>query len=128
MAIHVLIIDDQASQRKVIKNLFEAYGYEVTALDSPEEALYLLEYNAFPVIVTDLKMPWMDGAEFCVRARKIYPDVLIYALSGHLDDFDRRKLGRAGFDQIFTKPVKIQNLHQTIAEDMQSRGGADSAP
>jgi CheY-like chemotaxis protein len=114
----ILVIDDNTSQCKIIKKLFESCGYAVVALDSPEEALYLLEWKDFDVIITDLRMPWMDGAEFCRRSRIIRPDMLIYALSGYIHEFDRKELLEAGFDGIFSKPIRIELLRDAIEDDL----------
>ena len=114
----ILVIDDNATQRKLFKKLFESYGYSVVALDSPEEALYLLEWKVFDVIITDLRMPWMDGAEFCRRSRRIRSDTLIYALSGFVDEFDTKELLEAGFDGIFSKPIQIELLKDAIEDDL----------
>ena len=114
----ILVIDDSTTQCKVIKKLFESCGYSVIALDSPEEALYLLEWKDFDAIITDLRMPWMNGAEFCRRSRTIKPDVLIYALSGYIHEFDRTELGEAGFDGVFSKPIRIDVLRDAIEEDL----------
>ena len=118
MSKKILVIDDNPTQCKVIKKLFESCGYSVVALDSPEEALYLLEWKDFDVIITDLRMPWMNGAEFCRRSRKTRPDMLIYALSGYIHEFDRNELLEAGFDGIFSKPIRIELLRDAIEDDL----------
>ena len=114
----ILVIDDSTTQCKVIKKLFESHGYSVVALDSPEEALYLLEWKDFDVIITDLRMPWMNGAELCRRARASRSETLIYALSGYIHEFDRNELLGAGFDGIFSKPIRIDLLRDAIEEDL----------
>lgn len=114
----ILVIDDNTTQCKVLKKLFESYGYSVVALDSPEEALYLLEWKDFDAIITDLRMPWMNGAEFCRRSRNTKPETLIYALSGYIHEFDRAELLEAGFDGIFSKPIRIDVLKDAIEEDL----------
>jgi CheY-like chemotaxis protein len=118
MSRKILVIDDNPTQCKVIKKLFESCGFSVVALDSPEEALYLLEWKDFNVIITDLRMPWMNGAEFCRRARRTRPDMLIYALSGYIHEFDRNELVEAAFDGIFSKPIRIELLRDAIEEDL----------
>ncbi|MGD8291724.1 MAG: response regulator [Desulfobacterales bacterium] len=118
MSRKILVIDDNPTQCKVIKKLFESCDFSVVALDSPEEALYLLEWKDFNVIITDLRMPWMNGAEFCRRARRTQPDMLIYALSGYIHEFDRNELVEAGFDGIFSKPIRIELLRDAIEEDL----------
>jgi len=118
MSKNILVIDDSTTQCKLLKKLFESYGYSVVALDSPEEALYLLEWKDFDVIITDLRMPWMNGAEFCRRSRITKPDTLIYALSGYIHQFDRDELLEAGFDGIFSKPIKVDLLKDAIEYDL----------
>jgi CheY-like chemotaxis protein len=118
----ILVIDDNTAQCKLIKKLFESYGYSVVALDSPEEALYLLEWKDFDVIITDLRMPWMNGAEFCRRSRRIRPEALIYALSGYIHEFDRNELLEVGFDGIFSKPIRIDLLKDAIEDDLKKNG------
>jgi len=115
---NILVIDDSTTQCKLLKKLFESYGYSVVALDSPEEALYLLEWKDFDVIITDLRMPWMNGAEFCRRSRITKPETLIYALSGYVHQFDRDELLEAGFDGIFSKPIKVDLLKDAIEYDL----------
>ena len=118
MSRNILVIDDSTTQCKLLKKLFESHGYSVVALDSPEEALYLLEWKDFDVIITDLRMPWMNGAEFCRRSRKTRPQTLIYALSGYIQEFDRNELLEAGFDGIFSKPIRIELLRDAIEDDL----------
>ena len=118
MSRNILVIDDNTTQCKLLKKLFESYGYSVVALDSPEEALYLLEWKDFDVIITDLRMPWMNGAEFCRRSRITKPETLIYALSGYVHQFDRDELLEAGFDGIFSKPIKVDLLKDAIECDL----------
>ena len=117
----ILVIDDSTTQCKVIKKLFESHGYAVIALDSPEEALYLLEWKDFDAIITDLRMPWMNGAEFCRRLRRIRPDTLVYALSGYIHQFDRTELDKAGFDGVFSKPIRIDLIKDVIEEDLRKK-------
>ena len=118
----ILVIDDSLTQCKVLKKLFESHGCSVIALDSPEEALYLLEWKDFDVIITDLRMPWMNGVEFCRRLRRKRPDTLIYALSGYVTEFDRTELNEAGFDGVFSKPIRIDTLKVVIEEDLKKTG------
>ena len=86
--------------------------------DSPEEGLYVLEWDDFDVIITDLRMPWMNGAEFCGRVRKIKPEIFIYALSGYIEALDSRELGEAGFNGIFSKPIRLELIKDVIEEDL----------
>lgn len=125
----ILVIDDENKQRALIREILEKMDFTVTALDSAEEALYHLETARYPVIITDLKMPWMDGVQFCTKVRKIHPRTVIYLLSGYVDSYDQEKLEATGFDGIFRKPLKPGMLEEALedvfqrAEDPQAGGG-----
>lgn len=59
----------------------------------------------FSLIITDLKMPWLDGLQFCKRVKANYPEFWVVALSGNISAFDRKELEASGFDGIYEKPV-----------------------
>ncbi len=110
----ILVIDDENRQRTLIRELLEKMNYTVTALDSAEEALYHLETVSYPVIITDLKMPWMDGVQFCRQVKQKHPRTVIYLLSGYVDSYDQEKLAAGGFDGIFRKPLKPGMLEEAL--------------
>jgi len=119
----ILVIDDENAQRTLIRERLERMNFTVTALDSAEEALYHLETTKYPVIITDLKMPWMDGVQFCNKVRKIHPQSLIFLLSGYVDSYDQKKLKAIGFDGIFRKPLKPGMLEEVLEAVFQRADG-----
>ena len=110
----ILVIDDDYSQRDVMKRFIPKLGYEVTAADSAEAALQILEKEFFPLIITDLSMPEMDGLELCERIKSINKNIFIYALSGYIASFDEQRLDECGFDGYLSKPANSQTLKQAI--------------
>ena len=94
----VLVVDDDGYQRRIIKRLLTKLGYSVTTMNSAEEALILVQKEAFPVIITDLIMLNMDGVELCERIRETNSDSLIFSLSGYQNLYSEKRLKRAGFD------------------------------
>lgn len=110
----ILVIDDQRSHLRLMKRMLEKYGCSAVTVDSAEEAEFILKWNPdFHALITDLKMPWLDGVNFCKRTKERHPNIKIYALSGNLEKYDRRDLYEAGFDGIYQKPVKFE-----IVEDI----------
>ena len=89
-------------------------GYDAEFANNAQEALQILDNGEFPLIITDLKMPEMDGAELCRRIRKIKPEAFIYAFSGYLAEFDVEKLEESGFDGHLNKPVAMKVLERAI--------------
>jgi CheY-like chemotaxis protein len=111
----VLVVDDQRSQLKLMKKMLEKIGYMAVTVDSAEEAEHILMCEeSFSMIITDLKMPWLDGLSFCKKAKILDPNLKIYALSGFLHDFDIKELEDAGFDGIYEKPISRAQLAEML--------------
>ena len=111
----VLVIDDQRSQLRLMKKMLEKVGHIAVTVDSAEEAVHILRCDEpFSMIITDLKMPWLDGLTFCKKAKRLNPDLKIFALSGFLHDFDMKELEKAGFDGIYEKPISKALLSEIL--------------
>ncbi len=114
----VLVVDDQPSQLKMMRQMLETLGYVAVTVDSAEEAEYILKFGEdFYLIITDLKMPWLNGLRFCKKAKNLNPDLKIFALSGYLYDFDPDDLKKAGFDGIYQKPLSKARLIEILNYD-----------
>jgi len=111
----ILVVDDQRSQLKLMKKMLESIGYMAVTVDSAEEAEYILRgEESFSMIITDLKMPWVDGLRLCKKAKILDPKLKIFALSGCLYDFDMNELEEAGFDGIYEKPINKAQLAEIL--------------
>ena len=116
----ILVVDDQRSQLKLMKKMLEKIGYMAVTVDSAEEAEYILSgEESFSMIITDLKMPWVDGLSFCKKAKILNPDLKIFALSGFLYDFDMNEIEDAGFDGIYEKPITKAQLAEILNTDIE---------
>ena len=71
----ILLVDDQVSFCHHIKAVLELEGYEVAVANSADQALQLLSFKAFDILLTDMKMPGVDGLELFKMARKADPDI-----------------------------------------------------
>ena len=116
----ILVVDDDLTYLKLMRKLLEKLGHIVVTVDSAEEAEHILRYKEyFSLIITDLKMPWLNGLNFCRRVKAMNPDLKICAVSGCLDNFDMNELVDAGFDGIYQKPdrkAKLKKILTAISE------------
>ena len=76
----ILLVDDDPDQLRVLHTMIAAAGYSVTSTESVQEALDILKEKPFKAIVTDYKMPEMDGLEFIRRARRLETEWRIYSI------------------------------------------------
>jgi CheY-like chemotaxis protein len=82
---NILLIDDNRDGLLVRRSLLEEVGYRVQIASNGEEGLKLFESLPFDVVVTDYRMPRMDGAELIKRIRQVNPNARIILLSGFVD-------------------------------------------
>jgi CheY-like chemotaxis protein len=110
----ILFVDDEEFQRKSMKDILIMLGYDVELAESGGEALEISRKKAFPLIITDLSMPEMDGAQLCKQIRKINETAVIYAFSGYLAEVASDDLKAAGFDGHLCKPANIEILKHAV--------------
>jgi len=79
----ILLVDDEASIRVTLGALLERTGYDVTPAAGGAQALDLLDQQAFDLLLTDLRMPEIDGMQVVAAARQRQPDVAIIVFTGH---------------------------------------------
>jgi CheY-like chemotaxis protein len=110
----ILVIDDEDFHRELMHKLLTKMEYHVVVAESAEDALALLQKEAFPVILTDLIMLDMDGVEFCQTVRETDSDTVIIALTGHGDLYDSEKLKIVGFDGYLAKPIRMDKIKKAL--------------
>ncbi len=114
LADKILIVDDEKAIMEYICTSLKREGFEVIGTTNAEEALDLVENELPDLIISDVKMPIMDGVEFCwmVRQNSSIPMVPFIFLTGY-DDEDLQINGyRAGADAYFLKPIQRSKLLQ----------------
>lgn len=81
----ILLLDDNSMGQSARRSVLEELGHKVTTLATPHEALELCGKQRFDVVVTDYKMPKMNGLEFIARLRKQHPVIGVILISGFTD-------------------------------------------
>src|ERR1051326_5530574 len=82
---HILIVDDNRDGLLVRRALLEEIGYEVKIAANGEEGLKIFEAHRFDVVVTDYKMPRMNGIELIQKLRTLNPNQKVVLLSGFVE-------------------------------------------
>lgn len=106
----ILIIDDEASIRKSIKEILEYEKYEVDEAADGMEGVIKVKGNTYDVILCDIKMPKMDGQEVLERIRLLSPESAVVMISGHGNiDTAVSTLKQGAYDYI-PKPLDLNRL------------------
>ena len=109
----ILVIDDEAAIRRILKEILEHEQYQVEDAASAIEALPLVKENEYDAILCDIKMPQMDGIEFLEEAKKI-SDAPVIMISGHgTIDTAVEAIKKGAFDYI-SKPPDLNRLLITL--------------
>ena len=109
----ILVIDDEAAIRRILKEILEHEQYQVDDAASAIEALPLVKENEYDAMLCDIKMPQMDGIEFLEEAKKI-SDAPVIMISGHgTIDTAVEAIKKGAFDYI-SKPPDLNRLLITL--------------
>ena len=107
---HILVVDDEKNYRIVLTRLLEEAGHRVTAAENPFAALELLQRETVALILSDLRMPKMDGMEFFRRVREQYEDVPFIILTAFATVETALQAMKAGAFDYLTKPFKNEEI------------------
>ena len=106
---HILVIDDELQIQRAIRTILAEKGFKVTAASRGEEGLTLAAANEPDIVILDLGLPDMDGAEVCMRLRE-WTQCPIIILSVRDSERDKVAALDKGADDYLTKPFGIEEL------------------
>jgi len=118
---HLLLVDDEEALRSVVAERLRDTGYEVTEAADGEAAVKALDGFAFDVIVSDLRLPGVDGREVIETALTRYPSIVAIVVTGYgtvKDAVDMTKMGVADF---IAKPFQFDELMHVLNSALEQR-------
>jgi DNA-binding NtrC family response regulator len=121
----VLIIDDEADMALALKESLKRCGFSPTVFNNPTEVLAGCNLNDFSLIITDMKMPKMDGIAFLqeIRKRRVFVPVIVITGYGTVENaVDAMKLGATDY---IMKPFSFDSLRQVIERILPVNGSED---
>ncbi|MDH3600042.1 MAG: ATP-binding protein [Candidatus Tectomicrobia bacterium] len=117
----VLLVDDDLPILDTLKRVLAREGIEVTATSTPAEALQLLGQESFAVVMSDFRMPGMDGATLLEKAQDISPDTVRLILTGHTDtELAMEAINRGHVYRFLIKPWDNEELRIALRQAIAS--------
>lgn len=113
----ILLVDDQADVRRILRRMLSSLGYTVLAAAGGDEALSL-ECNhqgGIDVLITDLEMPGMDGRHLAAELRRRRPAIGVLFLSGQPDDLSPDIRGNGDESDFLLKPCTMNELSRSLS-------------
>src|SRR5260221_5268625 len=118
---HLLIVDDEAALREAIAERLADHGFVVEQAGSGEEALARLAEFACDIIVTDLRLPGVDGRAVLDAAFERYPDIIAIIITGFGTVKDAVNAIKQGAADFITKPFQFDALLHVLTSALEQR-------
>ncbi len=122
-AARILVVDDDSRLLGLLTETLVAIGYEAEDAGSAREALAKLAESKFHLIISDIKMPEMDGLSLLERIRENYPGLPVIFITGQPKPDTARSANPEG---ILSKPFRISNLEDLIEQALEPTENDDS--
>jgi two-component system, cell cycle response regulator CpdR len=119
----ILIAEDEEGIRALVARALVQDGHAVTTANDGAEALDVLarEQGAFELLLTDIRMPIMDGIALALAAARDHPTVAILLMTGYADQRERARGLDAIVDGVLTKPFSLAELKAAIGKALETR-------
>ncbi|MBI4496194.1 MAG: sigma-54-dependent Fis family transcriptional regulator, partial [Deltaproteobacteria bacterium] len=126
----ILVVDDDTSVRQVLGILLQKEGYEVRTAGGGEEALSLFQDGSFDLLISDIKMPRMDGLELLRRMRERNHRLPVIMITAYASPEDAISAMKAGAYDYLPKPFKNEEVRAVVRNALaQTAGGpAEESP
>ncbi|MGE9293168.1 MAG: response regulator [Puniceicoccales bacterium] len=106
----ILVLDDEENYAKMLHSLLEQHSFLVDSATKPEVALRALQEYGYDLVISDYKMPVMDGADFLQKARQINPDLPVILVSGLMNTPELVKVANMSVTLVLEKPIDIEHF------------------
>ena len=119
----VLIADDEDSMRLLVARAIAMDGHEIVTAQDGAEALDILTDNdgTFDLLLTDIKMPIMDGIALALSAARDFPALTILLMTGFADQRERASGLNAIVHDVITKPFSVADIRAAVADALAAR-------
>jgi CheY-like chemotaxis protein len=119
----VLIIDDNAVNRRMAQVVFQKLGWEVETMDNGERALMRLAAHRYDLVLLDISMPGMNGLDVCqhIRTTPGRRDLRVIAYTAHAFLEEHQRFLASGFDDVLVKPISVRAVQELLMDQTPCR-------
>jgi len=117
----ILITDDDQSIREMLLDMIHLFGYECQAACNAEETLKILKEDNFSIVISDIKMPEIDGISLTKLIKDRYSEIDVVIITGYDTDYSFKDVIKAGASDFVTKPFSIDELEAKLNRIIRER-------
>ena len=118
---HLLLVDDEAPLREAVAERLTEYGFDVDQADTGEGAIEKLAEFAYDIVITDLRLPGLDGTRVLEAALLRYPDIVGIIVTGYGTVKDAVEAIKRGATDFVTKPFQFDELLHALNSALEQR-------
>lgn len=112
--VNILVVDDEPTMRSLLTKVLTRDGYEVLCAEDGVQALQMLETHPVDLVLSDVKMPRMNGFELLKAIKTDYPDIGVIMMTAYGDTFTVRDALLLRADEYVTKPFRSHEISLVV--------------
>jgi two-component system NtrC family response regulator len=117
----IVVIDDEVNAATALETLLREDGYEVSSAHDARSGLALLEQTDADVVLTDLRMPGMDGLELLARIKEIRPQTMVLLMTAYGTVKTAVRAMKMGADDYLGKPIDVEELEMVLEKVLEKK-------
>jgi two-component system response regulator PilR (NtrC family) len=117
----ILVVDDEQSLREVLSIMLKRAGYAVTSATGGEEAVELLQKEIYDLVITDLRMPKVDGMEVLSAVKSVSPETVVLIITAFASADSAVEAMKQGAYDYLTKPFQVDEVQLIIRNALEKR-------
>jgi two-component system response regulator PilR (NtrC family) len=116
---NILVVDDEKSMCEFLEIMLKKDGYEVTSTTSGDKALELLDNNLYSMVLTDVRMPGVNGFEVLRKTKEVSPDTVVIMITAYGSPEGAVTAIKEGAYDYITKPFRVEEVKLTIKKSLE---------
>jgi YesN/AraC family two-component response regulator len=129
--VDILVVDDEEVMRELLEDVLALEGFSVATAEDGKAALIRVKECQPSLVISDIKMPRMNGFELLKVLKERYPNLRVIVMTGYSDDFTVRDALRLSADEYIIKPFNTKDIMavvKSVMNDLEQSGQSTAGP